>query len=1125
MTQNPTQVAIERALRGLKDFQTATANIVHDSLFVRDQKCMLVADEVGLGKTIVAKGVIAKELTRRRESGVRRPLKVTYICSNQVIAGENVSKLNIFPSADVVERVNKRIAFLAYDPPGKGSEYRKSLVLNTLTPGTSFSVSKSPGVQGERKIIYSLLCNNEQMQACKAGLSCLLRGGVSRDIDAWRADLEAHRECVLRPDLSSRYVKALKTTALPSKCRHTRNALGIEGPISVFDATLRLGRFLRVSNEWNHRDASHEMILQLRPILIEECLHYLDADLYILDEFQRFRSLIDTQSDDEASATARRVFKRKKARVLLLSATPFKAFTGDVDEENGEDHYKDFRVVLKFLTEHDPALLERYDAHRTALYRQLLGLNREQLDLSTSHKEAVEGVLRQIMCRTERNIVSSDPAAMIKDAWRERTPTLTEYDIHNFVATDQIAKALAEADDRKGRSVGKPVEYCKSSPFPLSFLDGYQLKSVLSQFKGVRDLRRALRKLRSAWLDIDAVDNYRLQMGASNGSAKAPVCEHARISQLVDVGIGSRGAELLWVPPSLPYYPLGGPFGDVDNFSKTLVFSAWVMVPRMIGTLVSYEVERRTVGDSRSRDRRETVERSYFPPSGKLNHRRHPVPLLTFSRSSQANQRVALNMSNLCLLYPSPTLAEVVQQQLRSTGKPLESIRDAVAAALRKMIMESGITRYGDRTGEPDKWYWAAPVLLDRQQDSIRDAMENWLSDSDFRESDFFNSGQDEKRKVDAAKLQHLDELREAFLEPGQIGLGEIPDDLPEILADMAIGSPSIAAFRSIGTVFDDPLQSLGEAFEIAGEFLNLFNKPESISAIRLSAEHGHYWQQVLRYCGQGCIHAMLDEYLHLLRGQHRSRSEAIQALRETININASSINVDGVDSFLKGSAAKMRCHYAVDFGNQRIETDGGQKRAANIRANFNAPFRPFVLATTSIGQEGLDFHHYCRRIMHWNLPGNPIDLEQREGRINRYKGLVVRQQLAKRYGEEALAQSPADTDPWDAVFDAADRRERISAKKCELVPFWHVDNTDVKIERVVPMYPFSRDQERLERILKTLAIYRLAFGQPRQVELVDHLLAKDFSPDEIQKICQQLMINLSPITYAADTSNDLKDD
>ncbi|MEA3275971.1 MAG: helicase-related protein [Pseudomonadota bacterium] len=62
-----------------------------------------------------------------------------------------------------------------------------------------------------------------------------------------------------------------------------------------------------------------------------------------------------------------------------------------------------------------------------------------------------------------------------------------------------------------------------------------------------------------------------------------------------------------------------------------------------------------------------------------------------------------------------------------------------------------------------------------------------------------------------------------------------------------------------------------------------------------------------------------------------------------------------------------------------------------SVRAAFNSPFRPFVLTSTSIGQEGLDFHPWCHRLVHWNLPGNPVDLEQREGRIHRYKGHAAR--------------------------------------------------------------------------------------------------------------------------------------
>ena len=50
--------------------------------------------------------------------------------------------------------------------------------------------------------------------------------------------------------------------------------------------------------------------------------------------------------------------------------------------------------------------------------------------------------------------------------------------------------------------------------------------------------------------------------------------------------------------------------------------------------------------------------------------------------------------------------------------------------------------------------------------------------------------------------------------------------------------------------------------------------------------------------------------------------------------------------------------------------------------------------------------HSNCRRVVHWNLPGNPIDLEQREARINRYRGLVVRHHLASRY-KNLLAGNP----------------------------------------------------------------------------------------------------------------------
>jgi formylglycine-generating enzyme required for sulfatase activity len=193
-----------------------------------------------------------------------------------------------------------------------------------------------------------------------------------------------------------------------------------------------------------------------------------------------------------------------------------------------------------------------------------------------------------------------------------------------------------------------------------------------------------------------------------------------------------------------------------------------------------------------------------------------------------------------------------------------------------------------------------------------------------------------------------------------------------------------------------------------------------------------------------------------------------------------------------------------------------------NIRQNFNSPFRPFVLATTSIGQEGLDFHQYCRKVVHWNLPSNPIDLEQREGRINRFKGLVIRQQIAHKYGPLLTPDEIHSKDLWDDLFRIAEFMERDGKPYCQLVPFWHVETSEAnsfKIERIIPFYPFSRDRARLSSILRTLAIYRLAFGQPRQSELIEHLL-KHLPQDKIGAVREKLMVNLSPISYRPNGSH-----
>lgn len=64
-----------------------------------------------------------------------------------------------------------------------------------------------------------------------------------------------------------------------------------------------------------------------------------------------------------------------------------------------------------------------------------------------------------------------------------------------------------------------------------------------------------------------------------------------------------------------------------------------------------------------------------------------------------------------------------------------------------------------------------------------------------------------------------------------------------------------------------------------------------------------------------------------------------------------------------------------------------------------------------------------------------------------------------------------------------------------------------VRIERIVPMYPFSRDELAYERLIKILSLYRLTLGQARQEELLEYIFKNCDDLDEMKNY----FINLSP--------------
>lgn len=330
-----------------------------------------------------------------------------------------------------------------------------------------------------------------------------------------------------------------------------------------------------------------------------------------------------------------------------------------------------------------------------------------------------------------------------------------------------------------------------------------------------------------------------------------------------------------------------------------------------------------------------------------------------------------------------------------------------------------------------------------------------------------------------------------------------ISEDGLDTLVNMAIGSPGICFHRLLGN------EELAQ--EAATKFCNnIFNRRYNAAVIDVLYNKKSvqtYFKQVIDYCVMGNLQAVLDEFAYMIdeRSDTERDAKKIQKRMTESLIDRNYQEIDTTESFGKEKKKwRIRTHYAMPYGNIRM-TDQATNRANDVRLAFNSPFRPFVLASTSVGQEGLDFHWYCRKIMHWNIPSNPQDMEQREGRIDRYKSLFVRRNIAKLHPEVYT---------WNDIFKVT-RNEAENKGFCDLVPYWSIpqdmlnaiDGSEMEaIESIVPLYPLSMDYDKYRHMKSVLRLYRLTMGQPRQEELLE--LFKDMTKEDID----QLLFNLSPI-------------
>lgn len=1124
---------IEETLSGLKDFQRKTVDYVFRQLYEQGRHKMLIADEVGLGKTIVAKGIIAMAFGRFLYKLSPPVFNVIYICSNQALARQNLKKLNFSGDNRAIDysEEDDRLTGLAYISTKE--ENQLIFRIKAFTPATSFDDKTHTGRADERILLYRLLHQYSDIEPLKNSLKWILKGNRRISDETWETKIQSAENCEngkdvhclrkIRPKVYSEFRKALDKTIAPIDLPKSFSAANISYPVKYWTLLKNLCQLGIRKNNYSNYDFSGELISSLRFLLSRVCVEFLQADIFILDEFQRYKQLIETSAigeDEEngkvsqAIQLARDVLSFPNSRILMLSATPFKPYTNEFDELSGEVHYEEFKIVLKFLMgDESESFWLQYEQDRRALFsflRQPDALE-QRLSEAIKLKEKLEGLYRTSIVRTERLLSSEDRDDLINEV-HHKPLTIQPEDINDFIVLDQITQLL-NLEHRASLPV--PLEYVKSSPYPMSFLDNYQHKEKVRKL-AVQDvkLQRLLKKTRHGWLNLDDINQYKPLIPQRGKSLP-----NAKLRLLLDETVHNHGWKYLWIPPSIPYYELTGAYKGSWGYSKTLIFSSWKMVPRMVASVVSYEAERLSIGDSKSISEKEQIdEKRYY-----FQKRRSPRPQFTFKVEKEEQEPQQMN--NFNLTYPCVFLSRFYDPAHNMTEKKtLSQIKDELKKALKAEFMKYQVNEYVSGQGDWQKWYWLAPLLLDKVNDKD-DIISRWFAKG-IPPSELSIDAESEMPDKDekSGKRQHFNYAAQAFMKnifvAGKLNDGQL-EKICAHLADLSLGSPAICYLRSQLRHKELSPDLLDASFNVASAFLTMFNKPESIAILRLQTSEDDYWRRTLHYMVDGNIQAMLDELVYLLIDCEniQSTTELSDYISDVISVRTARVETEDLKTFLdnltrdKKKRKAIRSHYAVDFGNQRLNTAKGAGRQINIRQAFNSPFRPFVLATTSIGQEGLDFHLYCKKIFHWNLPSNPIDFEQREGRINRYKGLVIRLNLADKY-KSVVNYHDDRKDVWFELFKLGSEEKKHSKFSCDLIPFWHTESkSDIKIERFVPLYPFSRDIEKYKNLIRILIYYRLTFGQPRQEELIEALNQKGFSEEGIKKI-EQLIINLSPICF-----------
>jgi len=991
------KATIEAALRCLRDCNRA--------------RKFLVADEVGLGKTVVAQGII-KELMKDKETDGSGALIVFYVCSNLAIAAQNRDKLlKVLPSARRDEAfcpVDRLTLVGTKDPPS-----HPLLHLYSLTPDTSIPIRarrSRRGQQNERALAFALI---------KYRFPHILRI-FRQEVFRSKPSVPVETDEIWRK-LVRFYKRIVRDNAALRREFYTalREELGLGD-----------GQWLEPAIASLKKDPL-DLIGRLRSALAAANLNKIRPDLVIFDEFQRFRDLIEEYEPPDSSEPM--VSQKPQSRVarllrgeemeqppalLLLSATPYKPYARRWEDTEGGAHRREFLNLVKFLYGPSSEATQKKRQCEVEFRRMENELRLGRLD-SVEFKGAkakIEDLLRPVMSRTERIAIPGGGGS------HRSPPRNSDLHVKDLRVFKELAKAFRDGDKAWA------VPFWSSIPLPAQTMGPSYLAWKRRQPSEIAESPA-----------IAKVDRDKFSRPAE--------WPHPRLRALDQI-IPPEKLVLPWIAPSLPWWQLGGRWKDTPAFGKLLVFSRFRAVPQSIAALLSFGLECRFMRN-RHIDYESTTKRSLLQARPK---------------------REAL----VGLFHPSPWLITATEP-LAAVNSTQREIHKELARQIRTSLREHGI-RVAGETRRP---IWRLLAALESRSNTWGYVYAGWKELARR-----YSIAEEGEQNVLLGLIERWDQ--ETSSELSEISCIEL-----DRLAQFALSAPGVVLGRALKRHWSGAVSDMGFLNTLKASWLGLRNYlDQPWFSMALGGGEGHYTDAIQTAIVEGNLESVLDEHFWLgSRLYDLSGASLADGVSDVLQLRSSIFFFHSLKSNAVEDRFTIRSHAAMPFTETKItlqmpgEDVGKPLRPDELRKAFNSPFWPHVLATTSIGQEGLDFHCWCKTLIHWDLASDPVSHEQRQGRIQRYAGLGVRQGIAVALGKDVLGSEPIPVSPWSEL---ASQAETTLGDQSGLKPWWVLNGSET--ENVMLTVPTSEQNARYRWLQEQVLLYRLVLGHPNQEDLLELL-------------------------------------